>query len=517
MKNKTTMNAALCKGQSIEERVLLESRLERANQSWQLVPIDKTIPVCRHSSQWLTVSYPNSAGRLEPREFPHADLLAKHKMVAAGGYVVSWLLYQYCGGYDMDIFVVGCDPNDASARVWAFMRDLIARIARPYRIVHSQHQIKIVFEEGEDWRSRTYPLEYQFILRLYPSIAHIVGGFDISTCGVAHDGLGAYATKLAKWSLKRKCILVDVTRSSPSFAQRVKKYHRDKMLDVVFVGVPADAYTKYQAAYAAAIAEYHEDMLERAREEQRKHEMAIYYAAQHAAQRKLEDLGVNARCYIKVKYKYPDPEPHKDISLLHSINNRFHMRKIHHYDSTHSIVLRLSKMFAVAGRDRLNLIIRHGNSTRASDYSHPMDAPYQPQGNTALLQRGRSDLISVCAYSDAIKDPMDVLQCAPEFADTAHTAAHVKVVNDLQQLQWITDNPGRQWTASFDPRPLAAPTYYLYDDAGKPLYVGLVNQSHIIRVLWLGWKYDRRCRLAILPRDMMNMLTMYTLHALAKY
>ena len=66
-------------------------------------------------------------------------------------------------------------------------------------------------------------VKYQFVLRIYPTLSSIIGGFDIGCCMAAFDGKNFYATRLGAWSLKKMANIVDTTRRSTSFEYRLQK------------------------------------------------------------------------------------------------------------------------------------------------------------------------------------------------------------------------------------------------------------------------------------------------------
>ena len=67
---------------------------------------------------------------------------------------------------------------------------------------------------------------YQFIHRIYPRLDLIPGGFDIGPSMFVYDGNNIYGTPLGLWSLMKRSIIVDVSRRSVSFTQRLLKYKK---------------------------------------------------------------------------------------------------------------------------------------------------------------------------------------------------------------------------------------------------------------------------------------------------
>lgn len=77
---------------------------------------------------------------------------------------------------------------------------------------------------------------YQLIHRLYPNISSIIGGFDISACMMAYDGIDLYTTPLGAWSIKNNSIIVDTKRRSTSYEHRLRKYNK-RGFNILFPGL----------------------------------------------------------------------------------------------------------------------------------------------------------------------------------------------------------------------------------------------------------------------------------------
>jgi Ankyrin repeats (3 copies)/Ankyrin repeat len=73
-----------------------------------------------------------------------------------------------------------------------------------------------------------YPTRHvQIVLRLYDSISQILTGFDVDCACAAYTGNQVYATPRAIAAFMTQCNVVDMTRRSPSYENRLSKYsHR---------------------------------------------------------------------------------------------------------------------------------------------------------------------------------------------------------------------------------------------------------------------------------------------------
>lgn len=77
-----------------------------------------------------------------------------------------------------------------------------------------------LFENGLEYH------KYQFVLRVYPSIGHVLGGFDLGAAMIAYDGFNILATELGAWSAMGRILIADISRRSTSFEHRLDKYSR---------------------------------------------------------------------------------------------------------------------------------------------------------------------------------------------------------------------------------------------------------------------------------------------------
>lgn len=87
-----------------------------------------------------------------------------------------------------------------------------------------------------DFRGHSY--HYQFILRAYPTMGSIVGGFDLGPCMVLYDGYRITGTELGIWSALNKICIVDTSRRSTTFEKRINKYNRSCI--IVYPGLDKD-------------------------------------------------------------------------------------------------------------------------------------------------------------------------------------------------------------------------------------------------------------------------------------
>ena len=89
------------------------------------------------------------------------------------------------------------------------------------------------FEIGFESKSSR---SYQFVHRIYPSLAHVLGGFDISPSMIGFDGTNVVANEMGAWAWVNQTMVVDISRRSLSFQYRLLKYFR-RGFNVIFPGI----------------------------------------------------------------------------------------------------------------------------------------------------------------------------------------------------------------------------------------------------------------------------------------
>eukprot|EP01116_Phalansterium_solitarium_P024420 TRINITY_DN8953_c1_g1_i2.p1 TRINITY_DN8953_c1_g1~~TRINITY_DN8953_c1_g1_i2.p1 ORF type:complete len:876 (-),score=253.81 TRINITY_DN8953_c1_g1_i2:67-2694(-) len=153
-----------------------------------------------------------------------------NNVFAAGGSVLASLMpapatdlstYFHLMAYrssDIDLFIYGLTPQEAADKI----REIYHAVQRTQKgkllAVRTSHALSIVSE---------FPRRHiQIVLRLYKSPAEILMGFDVDSCSVGFDGVKVWATARAVRSLKYQFNLVDLSRRSLSYEQRLYKYSR---------------------------------------------------------------------------------------------------------------------------------------------------------------------------------------------------------------------------------------------------------------------------------------------------
>lgn len=486
-----------------EERILLQSRLERACGHWPLVAItpQKCVSI---NHNWFNVS--GHTSKIKPNPPEHGDLLLKYNFIYAGGYVTDRLRRTNTAP-DVDIFVIGSE--NASERVWGFLHDLTARVAHPYSIMHAEHTITVAFD------SQAYPHlanKFQIILRVYPSIGHVLHGFDISAAMVAWNGEEFLTTRLGLWTLVHNAIPIDATRSSPSFKARLQKYHLRKGFGLIFVGVPCGVYEQHLEKFNSAIIDINNTYALAIQTKQLEFRLEAIKRAQMAVFELCRETRFEGTANADVTITYPHTKSISNHDQIRTVLRAYNVRYEPDKRYTGPWFPRL-KVGPFKFGQRMPNRWRPANETmvmcerrqRATSDYEP-DRRYRAQyvshaQANAKFALSRPEFVYSYAKSVSINHPADILSIPPE-------APPGTIMPSRAELHWITENPGRQWTSSFNPEPITGYTFY------GSIYVGRINQAHIIRQLWLA-RRDPNCVWYTVPRDIMRMLTMYVLRAIA--
>lgn len=192
------------------------------------------------------------------------NILQKHHgyLAMCGGQVLN-ILNRNANNDDIDLFFYNTTPKHAEKIIVETIHDLskmnfsheehiyskkyvkneiyITRNKHVVNItVQTLYQNKYVNNDKDDEYYRVDILKLQFVLRIYPRLDLIIGGFDLTIAALAYDGYEFHATQIAAWSVKHRTNIIDISRCSTSFEYRLTKYHNRKCIDLLLPGVMKD-------------------------------------------------------------------------------------------------------------------------------------------------------------------------------------------------------------------------------------------------------------------------------------
>jgi hypothetical protein len=117
---------------------------------------------------------------------------------------------------DIDIFLYGITETNAREKIIAIETAIRQSTREPTFAVRTNQTVTII---------SAYPIRHvQIILRIYSSISEILAGFDVDSACTAYDGKEVYATPRALAALVTQCNIIDLTRRSPSYENRLIKF-----------------------------------------------------------------------------------------------------------------------------------------------------------------------------------------------------------------------------------------------------------------------------------------------------
>ena len=119
---------------------------------------------------------------------------------------------------DIDLFITTRNADEAFDAIVELCRRIQQRLQDDQSIVFMRTNQSITM-----LLPKPYP-KIQIILRLYSSIEHVLLGFDIDCCCLAYDGKQTLAMPRAIRALETRRNLVDPTRQSLTYEQRLLKY-----------------------------------------------------------------------------------------------------------------------------------------------------------------------------------------------------------------------------------------------------------------------------------------------------
>jgi len=140
------------------------------------------------------------------------------KIIIAGGSVLAAITG--CEYNDIDVFFVDCTPEEAT--------EIIIEVSKRYEEKHGKtfymrtSNAITMYPTRDNTFFKTKPL--QFILRIRPSIAHIIANFDIDSCCCAYDGTNVWAMPRFIRSVNCGYNIADPIRYTKSYANRLVKY-----------------------------------------------------------------------------------------------------------------------------------------------------------------------------------------------------------------------------------------------------------------------------------------------------
>jgi hypothetical protein len=162
----------------------------------------------------------------------------------AGGFVCNVVLGLPIN--DVDMFIHGVTEYDANLLVFDTINTIIHNIKKTnkiikYEIINSKNSITINLKGNIN-------IKIQIILRLYGSKSEILHGFDLGSSGIGYDGKYVYVTSLSKFAYEYGCNVIDPTRRSTTYEERLIKY-LERGFKIIMPGFNMDSIDKSYIHY----------------------------------------------------------------------------------------------------------------------------------------------------------------------------------------------------------------------------------------------------------------------------
>lgn len=397
-------------------------------------------------------------------------------------------------------------------------------------------------EPGDRWLRRC--ITYQFIHRVYPNLGSVLGGFDLGPCMVAYDGYDIWATEIGAWSHINKRFVIDISRRSTTFATRIKKYIRRGYI-AIMPGLRHRALVEaHDNSKAIRISIFMDEndiefkcpgghITNYDGEEQGREDTCSLGIEGHIEKEYIEMLdfripiakykdtglwvnnvnGIPTKTLQKEYFSASEPISVPNISD-YSDGHGTTLKRVEYENRTALLHRFRESVTAVITNDSLVNLSRDELAVAYDDMISNPNIPYgkivvdQSDGMSQFLQRKYAE------HSDKFGPKQIAKYIARQ--KRGYSSELDAILNDLNRrcknnliemrevlagrINWITRNPGRQWTASINPSVESATNYY-----GKyytRVTIGL--DSKVESVLRLAKNYQSGNVWYKMPREIFN-------------
>lgn len=169
---------------------------------------------CGHS--WLCSQQPVYFIGKFFEKYPHLQGMHFDNVLIAGGAVSG--IFTNTWSKDVDMFIYGLNQEDTMKKARYICEFLENKFkddqCQKFIVVRTQHTITVCGK-------------YQIICgRAYESKQQILRGFDLGSCAIGFDGYKVLFTELGLFAHVYGYNIVDVTRCSETYEERLMKYHQ---------------------------------------------------------------------------------------------------------------------------------------------------------------------------------------------------------------------------------------------------------------------------------------------------
>ena len=289
---------------------------------------------------------------------------------------------------------------------------------------------------------------YQFVHRIYPSAMHVIGGFDLGPGMMYFDGESIWTHPFGAFSVAHALIIGDLSRRSPSYEARIAKYVRTKECRLLMCNTTPRKIVQTVVEQLNGISlvgsvdirinlAFNMDLLVNVR--RARQYVRNGGTTEHTVDEVLRLADPVAACksdYGLVSHRIVDGD-------IEAHNLRVAARC--HYD----LITWKYNSGKVETSDHLPEAVHHFG-WRIEDSGIPLKClrSLWPALDVSIRERAKHSL-----YAETILfSPKEAAKLWSLLSVTA-TKVDEFLQSDERCVRWMIDNPGRQWTSSFNPIP----------------------------------------------------------------
>lgn len=307
---------------------------------------------------------------------------------------------------------------------------------------------------------------YQFVHRIYPTPLHVIGGFDLGPSMLFYDGHQVYTNSFGAFCIAMGVIVGDVSRRSPSYESRITRYMQDKGLALVLCNTDAKTLAHGMASELAIASALRRESVHISiaqgltlKIKAREANVMVRFNATHGFETLFSIVGAK--------------EKSSDYSLMPAVN--------WHDLGSHNVRM------AMAGQmDQLICCYDdEGNAT----FPVPHVTRFQEFLATRSCSRSFFKLFWPTASLSEMRRPLrrwmyefTSREMAFLFSQLRHALSMIQAVQGgggaAGHMEWLTENPGRQWTGSF--QPLETGISWYHQGFRRPLQIGIPHDIYCL-------------------------------------
>lgn len=222
------------------ERLVRQDYVSRINMSWETLTIDDIVEQKKKiifNKYVLINSWWNANQKIKitplKESFTEVDYLIKNFPVIAAGGAVYKSIYNLEQASDIDMFFYG---NYSAEKAEEYLRSIMYYFENKYNYVifeRNQNVTNVLVGEEPEFKSNIR--KYQFIHRVYPTKISIVGGFDLQCSSIYYDGITYGTTPLGAFCIAQSMNIFLHTRRSASYEYRLVKYFNEYFCNILLM------------------------------------------------------------------------------------------------------------------------------------------------------------------------------------------------------------------------------------------------------------------------------------------